>query len=85
MRRGRGRIAAIHDRISTSSVENDSAVLSQMAYMVYVLSTKAMLDMVRNGRTGQLTAIMAAVVGEEKAVSQVEAILAVAREKGVLD
>ena len=59
--------------------------MAEMSEMVTFLYMRAFLDMTRGGRTGQPTAILAAVVGEEKAVSLVEAFLAQARARGLLD
>lgn len=79
------RIAAIHDRVSTGSAAGDRTVMAEMNEMVTFLYMRAFLDMTREGRTGQLTAIMAEVVGEEAAVRLVEGFLAQARAKGLLD
>lgn len=81
----RERIERIHDRVSTGSAAKDRAVLTEMSEIVSALYAVAFLDMVRGGRTGQLTALVAAVVGEERAVRQVEAFLTWARGKGLLD
>ena len=81
----RDRIAEIHGRVSTGSPGEDRTVLAEMNRMVLVLYAKALLDMVRDGRTGQLTAIVARVMGEEAAVRQVETFLGWARGEGLLD
>ena len=79
------RIERIHDRVSTGSDAGDRSVLAEMREKALFLYLVAFLDMVRGGRTGQLTAIVAGVVGEEAAVRQVETFLAWARGKGLLD
>ena len=81
----RERIERIHERVSTGPAAGDRTVMAEMNEMVTFLYMRAFLNMTREGRTGQLTAILAAVVGEEKAVSLVEAFLAQARARGLLD
>ena len=55
-------------RMSTGSAEEDGSVLAQLGGSVSRLAGAAMLDMIRDGRTRQMIALLAEQYGEEEAV-----------------
>ena len=79
------RIARIAERMSTGSDEEDRSELFDTTRSVSFLHSMAMLEMVRDGRTRQLTALIAKPFGEEYAARIVEGFLELAREKGWID
>ena len=53
------RIAHVFGRMSTGSAEEDRSVLARLGDSVSLLTRAAMLDMVRDGRTRQMIALLA--------------------------
>ena len=80
----RDRIERIHTMMSTGSAEEDKSVLAQMGGLVSRLGGAAMLEMIREGRTRQMIALLAVHCGEEDAVRIVERFVAWARSRGLL-
>ena len=76
---------AMHDRMSTGSDEEDRSELKLMNQSVFYLQTMAMVEMVRDGRTRQMTALLAEAFGEKDAADLVQAFLRWARENGWID
>ena len=79
------RIAHVFGRMSTGSAEEDGSVLARLGGSVSRLAGAAMLDMVRDGRTRQVIALLAVHFGEEEAVRTAERFVAWARERGLID
>ena len=79
------RIAHVFGRMSTGSAEEDRSVLARLGGSVSRLAGAAMLDMVRDGRTRQVIALLAVHFGEEEAVRTAERFVAWARERGLID
>ena len=79
------RIARIAERMSTGSDEEDRSLLKLMNQSVFYLQTMAMLEMVRDGRTRQMTALLAEAFGEKDTANLVQAFLRWARENGRID
>ena len=79
------RIARIAERMSTGSDEEDRSELKLMNQSVFYLQTMAMVEMVRDGRTRQMTALLAEAFGEKDAADLVQAFLRWARENGWID
>ena len=79
------RIARIAERMSTGSDEEDRSELYHTTRAVSFLHTMAMLEMVRDGRTRQMTALMAKPYGEKYAAGITEKLLEWARENGWID
>ena len=79
------RIARIAARMSAGSDEVGRSQLFRMARSVSFLHIKAMQEMVRDGRTRQMTALMAKPFGEESAARIVEVYLQWARKNGSID
>ena len=79
------RIERIYARMSTGSAEEDRSVLARLGGSVSRLAGAAMLDMVRDGRTRQVIALLAVHFGEEDAVRTAERFVAWARERGLID
>ena len=79
------RIARIAERMSTGSDEVGRSQLIRMARSVSFLHLKAMQEMIRDGRTRQLTALLAKPFGEEFAARNVEWHLRWLRKKGLID
>ena len=79
------RIERIYARMSTGSAEEDRSVLAQLGGSVSRLAGAAMLDMIRDGRTRQVIALLAEQYGEEEAVRIAERFVAWARERGLID
>ena len=79
------RIAHVFGRMSTGSGEEDRSVLAQLGGSVSRLAGAAMLDMIRDGRTRQVIALLAVHFGEEEAVRIAERFVAWARERGLID
>ena len=75
------RIERIYARMSTGSAEEDRSVLARLDSAVSLLARAAMLDLVRDGRTRQMIALLAEQYGEEKAVRIAERFVAWARER----
>ena len=71
--------------MSTGSAEEDGSILARLGGSVSRLAGAAMLDMVRDGRTRQVIALLAEQYGEEEAVRIAERFVAWAREKGLID
>ena len=79
------RIARIAERMSTGSDEEDRLQLKRMNQSVFYLQTMAMAEMVRDGRTRQMTALLAEAFGEKDTANLVQAFLPWARENGFID
>ena len=79
------RIARIAERMSTGSDEEDRSELFHMTRSVSFLHTMAMQEMIRDGRTRQLTALIAKPFGEEFAARNVEWYLRWLRKNGLID
>ena len=79
------RIAHVFGRMSTGSAEENGSVLAQLDSSVSLLARAAMLDLVRDGRTRQMIALLAEQYGEEEAVRIAERFVAWARERGLID
>ena len=79
------RIAHVFGRMSTGSAEENGSVLAQLGGSVSRLARAAMLDLVRDGRTRQMIALLAEQYGEEEAVRIAERFVAWARERGLID
>ena len=79
------RIEHIYARMSTGSAEEDRSVLARLGRLVSRLAGAAMLDMVRDGRTRQVIALLAVHFGEEDAIRTAERFVAWARERGLID
>ena len=78
----RDRIAAVAERVSTGSAEGDGSELLRLRRMVSFLVRAAMTDMVREGRTRRMTALLADLFGEEEAVRIAERFVARIRKDG---
>ena len=76
------RIARIAARMSTGSDEEDRSQLFDMPRCVSFLFVKGMQEMVLNGRTREMTALLAKPYGEEYAARIAEGFLVWARENG---
>lgn len=79
------RIERICARMSTGSAENDKTVLAQLGASVSLVTSAAMLDLVRAGRTRQMITLLAEILGEEEAARTAERFVAWARGEGLLD
>ena len=79
------RIERIYARMSTGSAEEDRSVLAQLGGSVSLLARAAMLDMIRDGRTRQMIALLAEQYGEEEAARIAERFVAWARERRLID
>ena len=79
------RIAHVFGRMSTGSAEEDRLVLARLGGSVSRLAGAAMLDLIRDGRTRQMIALLAVHFGEEDAVRTAERFVAWARERGLID
>ena len=79
------RIERIYARMSTGSAEEDRSVLARLGRSVSRLAGAAMLDMVRDGRTRQMIALLAEQYGEEKAAGIAERFVAWANSEGLID
>ena len=79
------RIAHVFGRMSTGSAEEDRSVLARLGGSVSRLAGAAMLDLIRDGRTRQVIALLAVHFGEEEAVRTAERFVAWARERGLID
>ena len=79
------RIVHVFGRMSTGSGEEDGSVLARLDSSVSLLARAAMLDLVRDGRTRQMIALLAEQYGEEKAVRIAERFVAWARKQGLID
>ena len=79
------RIERIYARMSTGSAEEDRSVLARLGRSVSRLAGAAMLDMVRDGRTRQMIALLAEQYGEEEAAGIAERLVAWANSEGLID
>ena len=79
------RIEHIYARMSTGSAEEDRSVLARLGRSVSRLAGAAMLDMVRDGRTRQMIALLAVHHGEEEAARIAERFVAWASSEGLID
>ena len=79
------RIARMFETMSTGSAEEDRSVLAQLGRLVSQLAGAAMLDLVREGRTREMIALLTVHHGEEEAVRIAERLVAWARSEGLLD
>ena len=79
------RIERIYARMSTGSVEEDRSVLARLGGSVSRLAGAAMLDMIRDGRTRQMIALLAEQYGEEEAAGIAERFVAWANSEGLID
>ena len=80
------RIAHVFGRMSTGSAEEDRLVLARAGRLGFPgLAGAAMLDLIRDGRTRQMIALLAVHFGEEDAVRTAERFVAWARERGLID
>ena len=79
------RIERIYARMSTGSAEEDRSILAQLDTSVSLLAREAMLDLVRDGRTRQMIALLAVHLGEEDAARIAERFVAWARKQGLID
>ena len=79
------RIERIYARMSTGSAEEDRSILAQLDTSVSLLARAAMLDLVRDGRTRQMIALLAVHLGEEDAARIAERFVAWARKQGLID
>ena len=79
------RIERIHATMSTGSSEEDRSILARLRDSVWLVTTAAQLDLVREGRTRQLTALLAEILGEEEAARNAERFVAWARKQRLLD
>ena len=73
------------ERMSTGSVEKDGSLLARINDRVALVMRSAMLDLVRAGRTPEIVALLAGILGEEKAVRAVERFVAWTREQRLID
>ena len=79
------RIAQMFGRMSTGSSEEDRSILARLRNSVGLVASAAMLDLVREGRTRQLIALLAEILGEEEAARTAERFVAWARKQQLLD
>jgi len=79
------RIERIHATMSTGSSEEDPSILARLRDSVWLVTTAAKFDLVREGRTRQLIALLAEILGEEKAARTAEQFVAWARKQRLLD
>ena len=79
------RIAHVFGRMSTGSAEEDRSVLARLGGSVSRLAGAAMLDLVRDGRTRQMIALLAVQYGEEEAAGIAERFVAWANSEGLID
>ena len=79
------RIERIYARMSTGSAEEDRSVLARLGGSVSRLAGAAMLDMIRDGRTRQVIALLAVQYGEEEAAGIAERFVAWANSEGLID
>ena len=79
------RIERIYARMSTGSAEEDRSIMAQLGDAVSLVTRAAMLDMIRDGRTRQMIALLAEQYGEEKAARIAERFVAWARKQGLID
>ena len=79
------RIERIYARMSTGSAEEDRSVLARLGRSVSRLAGAAMLDMIRDGRTRQMIALLAEQYGEEEAARIAERFVAWANSEGLID
>lgn len=79
------RIERICARVSTGSAEEDRSVLAKMGGSVSRMAGAAMLELIREGRTREMIALLAVHFGEEDAVRTVERFVEWARSNALLD
>ena len=79
------RIAQMFETMSTGSAEEDRSVLARLGHSVSLVTRAAMLELVREGRTREMIALLAVHHGEEEAVRIAERFVAWARREGLLD
>ncbi|MDE0390685.1 MAG: hypothetical protein OXI57_01285 [Rhodospirillales bacterium] len=79
------RIAQIIGRMSTGSSEEDRSILAKLRDSVWLVTTAAKFDLVREGRTRQMIALLAEILGEEEAARTAEQFVTWARKQRLLD
>ncbi|MDE0392908.1 MAG: hypothetical protein OXI57_12665 [Rhodospirillales bacterium] len=79
------RIERIHTRMTTGSAKEDRSILAQLSGSVALLTSVAVLDLVRAGRTCEMIALLAEILGEEEAARTAERLAAWVRKQRVLD
>ena len=79
------RIERIYARMSTGSAEEDRSILAQLRGSVWLVTSAAVLDLVREGRTREMIALLAEILGEEEAARTAERWVAWARKQQLLD
>ena len=81
----RDRIACIFGRMSAGASNDDATELSVLHRMVALLLKTVVVDMIRDGRTRQMTVMLAGLLGEEKAVEIAEVFVKRARRERLID
>ncbi len=81
----RDRIVSIADRMSAGASNDDETELLRLRRMVAFLLKTVLLDTIRDGRTREMTAMLAEVFGEEEAVEIAEVFVKRARSEGLID
>ncbi|MCY4551929.1 MAG: hypothetical protein OXC28_26650 [Defluviicoccus sp.] len=84
-RRMHDRIGDMFERMSTGSAEGDGPLVERLGRSVSLLARAAMLDLVRDGRTRQMIALLAVPHGEEEAARIAERFVAWARRERLID
>ena len=79
------RIERIHATMSTGSSEEDRSILARLRDSVWLVTKAAMFDLVREGRTREMIALLAKHHGEEEAARIAERFVAWARKQRLLD
>lgn len=79
------RIAHVFKRMSTGSAEKDRSVLAQMNERVALVARSAMVDLVRDGRTRDMVALLAEVFGEAEGTRIAGQVVAWARSQRLID
>ena len=78
------RIAYVFERMSTGAAGKDNSLLARMKDRVALVARSAMLDLVLDGRTRQMIALLAEIYGEEEAVRTAERFVAWARRQPLI-
>ena len=84
-RRMHDRIASVFERMSTGSGGKEASLLAQMNERVALVARSAMLDLVRDGRTRDMAALLVEVFGEEEGTRIAEQVVAWARSQRLID
>ena len=79
------RIARVIGRMSTGSSEEDRSILARLRDSVWLVTKAAMFDLVREGRTREMIALLALHHGEEEAARIAERFVTWARKQRLLD